>query len=96
MESHGGVLKKNSSWSTWADPYLLYDSLLQHLRHHLDVNGPRHHAGRVPPEVSVSVGKDAVDLLHLKRRGFEERTRGDSDGGLQPHNIFANFGSNIY
>ena len=38
------------------------------------MNGPGHHAGRVPPEVSVSVGQDSVDLLHLNEDGVHKRT----------------------
>lgn len=51
------------SWS-----YLLYDPLLHHVRHDLEVDGPCDHVGRMSPEMRVSVRQNSFDLLNLKKK----------------------------
>ena len=46
--------------------YLLYDPLLHHIWHDLEVDGPRDHVGRMSPEMRVSVRQNPFNLLDLK------------------------------
>lgn len=45
---------------------LLYDPLLHHICHDLEVDGPCDHVGWMPPEMRVSVRQHSFDLLNLK------------------------------
>lgn len=47
--------------------YLMYDSLLHHIRHDLEVYGPRNNAGWMSPKVRVSIWQYSFKLLYLKR-----------------------------
>lgn len=47
-------------------PDLLYDPLLHHIWHDLEVDGPRNHVGWMPPEMRVSVRQNSFNLLDLK------------------------------
>lgn len=47
--------------------YLMYDSLLHHIRHDLEVYGPCNNVGWMSPKVRVSVWQYSFKLLYLKR-----------------------------
>lgn len=46
---------------------LLYDPLLHHIWHDLEVDGPCNHVGWMPPEMRVSVRQNSFNLLDLKQ-----------------------------